>query len=291
MPSSLRKRITELKKAHRPAEASSTHKKMLPREFLSGFVRDMKDLITPKQIESAITYLENTGASLHRTPDSPPEELKRKIERQGAPALHATTLSSDGQHLVFCPITDLTILGTAILQHEAPPEVLERFVKYLAYLSVGLTHKKLMSLLSVTWRDLLSMYTRFEATQLAVREAREIGEDFKKIARLEAAHERAVDGIEESVFTPSGRLCGTRRVFSDKLLTLLLKGDDPDRFSTTQQKVDIKEKVTVVINTGFDRETLLSEGEAAQRTELESGEGHVDWERLPVASIIEGEEG
>ncbi len=39
---------------------------------------------------------------------------------------------------------------------------------------------------------------------------------------------RAIDGVEEPVYTPSGKLAGTRRIYSDRLLALMARANLPE---------------------------------------------------------------
>lgn len=48
---------------------------------------------------------------------------------------------------------------------------------------------------------------------------------------LEAeAHRRAVQGIEEKIYTKDGDECGTKIIYSDRLLELLLKANAPEKY-------------------------------------------------------------
>lgn len=66
--------------------------------------------------------------------------------------------------------------------------------------------------------------------------ARETGEDLRKELRLSEAHHRAVDGWNEPVYY-KGKRCGIIRRFDSRLLEMLLKADDPAKFS---EKAEVK---------------------------------------------------
>jgi hypothetical protein len=80
-----------------------------------------------------------------------------------------------------------------------------------------------------------------------------------------------VEGVEENVYSPSGKLVGTRRYYSDRLLEMLLKADAPEKFMPKQQ-VELQGGFTVIFETGFNRDELREEEADAEV---------VDWE--PVA--------
>jgi len=104
-------------------------------------------------------------------------------------------------------------------------------------------------------------------------QCRDIGDEYRQVLRSDAAHERAVEGVEEPVFSPSGKCLGSRRVYSDRLLELLLKADNPEKFSDKKQ-VDVRGTV-INLTTGFNRDELRSEiidAEAVEREEEETYE-------------------
>lgn len=77
-----------------------------------------------------------------------------------------------------------------------------------------------------------------------VEEARQI-----HLSNLEAAaYERAVDGVEQDIFDKDGNVIGTKVVYSDKLLELLLKKADPNGYGNgdgTNINVNVKTGVMV----------------------------------------------
>jgi hypothetical protein len=57
----------------------------------------------------------------------------------------------------------------------------------------------------------------------------------RKLHLEEEAYRRAVDGVDEPVYSASGKLAGYRKRYSDILLTLLLRAYNPDRFGEKSQ--------------------------------------------------------
>lgn len=59
--------------------------------------------------------------------------------------------------------------------------------------------------------------------------------DAREVIRLEDAEEalrtRAIKGVQEEVYTQSGKLAGTRTKYSDRLLEMHLKALDPEKYS------------------------------------------------------------
>ncbi len=81
------------------------------------------------------------------------------------------------------------------------------------------------------WKDLSPYSFKHEG----LKELMRLAEDFRAKTHLmkleDEAERRAVEGVEEDVFTPHGKKVGTRRVYSDSLLVRLLKAAAPDKYS------------------------------------------------------------
>lgn len=67
-------------------------------------------------------------------------------------------------------------------------------------------------------------------------ELAQVAREEEKLARAEEALEkRAIDGVQEEVYTQSGKFAGTRTKYSDRLLEVHLKALDPDKYSEKHQ--------------------------------------------------------
>jgi hypothetical protein len=106
----------------------------------------------------------------------------------------------------------------------------EKIVTVLQNLALGSRHRDALADVGWTWSNLSAYRTRYPEVANLYGKVRKIGEDFRKILREDEAHRRAYDGVEENVYTQSGKLCGTKIKYSDHLLTLFLKADNPDKF-------------------------------------------------------------
>jgi hypothetical protein len=165
----------------------------------------------------------------------------------------------------------LPAVAMMVARYEDQPEKVTQFISYLILLSTGVKTKQVMTELNLTWPQLRSLGSLYPETRAAIAAAKVLGEEFRMALRLDAAHERAVEGVEENVYSPSGKLVGTRRYYSDRLLEMLLKADAPEKFMPKQQ-VELQGGFTVIFETGFDRDRLREEEADAEV---------VDWE--PVA--------
>jgi hypothetical protein len=127
---------------------------------------------------------------------------------------------------------------------ERIPGDCNKLVKVMENLALGARHREALADVDWTWSDLSVYRTRFPVISELYKEVSRLGEETRKILRLDEAHRRAVEGTEEDVYSPSGRLVGRRIKYSDALLTLFLKADHPDKFS---EKHEVK-STGVVLN-------------------------------------------
>ena len=133
---------------------------------------------------------------------------------------------------------------------EALPDVAApargRVTRVVELIASGWTWNKASAHVGVSWPEMRiltspSRYPRFYELWQVVRA---VGEEGRKQTRLDAAHDRAVNGWLEPVYH-KGEVCGHVRRFSDRLLELLLKADDPEKFAD-RQKVEQTGKVLVM---------------------------------------------
>jgi len=148
-----------------------------------------------------------------------------------------------------------------------------RLQNFLQVLLEGGKHKHALADNDFTWNHIQNLRHKYPGLHELWVQCRDIGDEYRQVLRSDAAHERAVEGVEEPVFSPSGKCLGSRRVYSDRLLELLLKADNPEKFSDKKQ-VDVRGTV-INLTTGFNRDELRSEiidAEAVEREEEETYE-------------------
>ena len=107
----------------------------------------------------------------------------------------------------------------------------DKIVKVLENLSLGARHREALGDVGWVWSNLSVYRNRFPVVADLYRVVSRLGEETRKVLRLDEAHRRAVDGVEENVYSASGKFCGTRIKYSDALLTLFLKADHPEKFT------------------------------------------------------------
>jgi len=153
-------------------------------------------------------------------------------------------------------IANLDISNPVLAQVE-DDKLRARLQNFFQTLLEGGKHKTALGNNDFTWNHIQNLRHKYAGLHELWIQCRDIGDEYRQVLRSDAAHERAVEGVEEAVFSPSGRCLGSRRVYSDRLLELLLKADNPEKFSD-HKKVDIRGTV-INLTTGFDRNTLREE--------------------------------
>lgn len=134
------------------------------------------------------------------------------------------------------------------------PALRERVRGFLTVLIQGGLHKDAMIRNDFVWNQWMNVSRSVEGLRDLYVACKEIGEEYRKVVRVDSAHQRAVDGVDDPIYSASGKFLGHRKLYSDRLLELLLKADDPERFT---EKRSLKVEGTMVnLGVGFDRSKL-----------------------------------
>ena len=144
-----------------------------------------------------------------------------------------------------------------ILQKIEDVALRRRCRAFLSILLEGGKHKRAMIETDFTWNNWANLHHKYPELKELWITCRDLGEEYRKIIRVDAAHERAVDGVKDPIYSPSGKYLGERTIYSDRLLELLIKADNPDRFSD-KKKVEVV-GTTIKLGGGFNREALKAE--------------------------------
>jgi hypothetical protein len=144
-----------------------------------------------------------------------------------------------------------------VLEGIPDEEFRARVKDFLSTILEGKSHKKAMVAGQFSWNVWANTMHKYEGLRDLYLTCKDLGTEFRGIVRLDAAHERAVDGVDDPIYSAAGKFLGNRKMYSDRLLELLLKADNPDKFSTNH-KVGI-EGTVLQIGLGFNRDDLRQE--------------------------------
>lgn len=139
-----------------------------------------------------------------------------------------------------------SILGGAIRNAGERKLALE----YLEHLAAGHKTKVFLAEHHITW-DTLNRYFPPKAYPL-IKEALAVGSLLRLRLAEDELFRRAVEGTEEPVYH-LGKQVDTVRKYSDRLLELLLKSNDPEKYSDKHQ-VAVSGQVLSVSITGVARD-------------------------------------
>lgn len=81
------------------------------------------------------------------------------------------------------------------------------------------------------------------------------------VALESEAVRRAVEGVQEPIYSKNGKLVGHRRKYSDALLLKLLEANNPEKFKVTEKKPDNNDVRVNVYIPDNRRERVPMEGE------------------------------
>jgi len=125
-------------------------------------------------------------------------------------------------------------------------------LSYLEHLAMSLRTTDFLATNDLRWLDLSPMLagTHYPLVKVAMQ----IGSMLKLRLAEDELQRRSIEGTEEPVYQGC-KLVGYKKKYSDSLLTLLLKAEDPDKYSDKQQ-VDVKGAVLHVNVTGVTRNPL-----------------------------------
>jgi len=106
----------------------------------------------------------------------------------------------------------------------------EKQADFLRFLSNGEKHAVALKLTGLEWRTVSAFMTHDPKFKEMYEEAVRIRNEYVGILREESADERAINGWEDPIFQNGVRV-GERRLFSDRLMELRLKGADPKKYA------------------------------------------------------------
>lgn len=161
------------------------------------------------------------------------EDAGFALTPKGAEALEQLIVQSKG--------IDLSTLEGI---EERIPGDREKIIVVMQNLALGARHREALGDVSWTWSDLSIYKNRYPVVKDLYTQVSRLGDEMRKIERMDEAHRRATEGVEEPIYSPSGKFCGTKLKYSDALLQMFLKADHPDKFS---EKHEVK-STGVVLN-------------------------------------------
>jgi hypothetical protein len=126
------------------------------------------------------------------------------------------------------PTLDLTQIEAV---EERVPGDRSKIIRVMEALALGARHKEALADEGWVWSNFSIYRNKYPVISSLYVEVARLGEETRKVLRLDEAHRRATEGVTEPIYSPSGKYCGEKIKYSDALLTLFLKADHPDKFT------------------------------------------------------------
>lgn len=141
------------------------------------------------------------------------------------------TLSEKGKKAYDDLVASLDIdLGPVLEVEEKRPGDREKIVTVMRNLALGAKHRDAFADVDWTWSHFSYYRVKFPKIQRLYEACRDAGESYRRIVREDEAHRRAVEGWKEEVYSIKGEFVGYKVKYSDTLLAMFLKADNPDKF-------------------------------------------------------------
>jgi hypothetical protein len=207
----------------------------------------------PKSTHKSRDKQSARGVSQNRTTAYQDEESSFELTTQAG---------KDAYELLIGSAPEVDLQQLAHIDERIPGDR-DKLVQVLQNLALGARHREALDQVGWTWSHFniyKSRYPLFVGD--LYNKVNRLGEEMRKVTRLDEAHRRATEGSEEQIFSPSGRLVGTRIKYSDALLSMFLKADHPEKFA---DRIKV-ESTGVVLNMQMGlrkdvRTTVLEQGD------------------------------
>jgi hypothetical protein len=109
-----------------------------------------------------------------------------------------------------------------------------RFCRVISMTCDGIPWRQIERETKTGWMEMTALQGGKPMFNALWKAARQAGEDLRRELRESEAHRRAVDGWDEPVFW-KGKQTGLIRKFDSKLLEMMLKADNPERYAEHQE--------------------------------------------------------
>ena len=160
--------------------------------------------------------------------------------------------------------------GSDLLNMIDDKKLRTRVEGFLTVLLEGGFHKEAMEKNDFTWNGIQRLRRKYPLLTSVWTDCRDAGEAYRQIVRSDAAHQRAVDGVDEPMYSNQGKFLGNKKVYSDRLLEMLLKADSPEKYRPVAT-IGASEGLTLNIKLGIDRAAFKEETEReAEDAEFET---------------------
>jgi hypothetical protein len=105
-----------------------------------------------------------------------------------------------------------------------------RFISSINMISTGAFEESLIAAGNFLYSELMALAAVDKGVREILTEARRMGNEARQILREDTADKRAIHGTKEPIYSVKGEYLGEKINYSDALLGLQLKANDPGKY-------------------------------------------------------------
>lgn len=130
-----------------------------------------------------------------------------------------------------------------------------RFISSIEMIAGGAFDEELRAVNNFTYKEISALAAVDPGVKKILKEARAAGNEARQILREDTADRRAIHGTKEPIYSVKGDYVGEKTNYSDSLLSLQLKANDPAKYRDAAP-VALGGGFVLAVNLGLERDPV-----------------------------------
>lgn len=130
-----------------------------------------------------------------------------------------------------------------------------RFISSIEMIAGGAFDEELIAVNNFTYKEISALAAVDPGVKTILKEARLAGNEARQILREDTADRRAIHGTKEPIYSLKGDYVGEKTNYSDSLLSLQLKANDPTKYRDAAP-VALGGGFVLAVNLGLERDPV-----------------------------------
>ena len=130
-----------------------------------------------------------------------------------------------------------------------------RFISSIEMIAGGAFDEDLIAVQNFTYKEIAALAAVDPGVKKILKEARSLGNEARQILREDTADRRAIHGTKEPIYSVKGDYVGDKTNYSDSLLSLQLKANDPAKYRDAAP-VALGGGFVLAVNMGLERDPV-----------------------------------
>jgi hypothetical protein len=130
-----------------------------------------------------------------------------------------------------------------------------RFISSIEMIQAGAFEEDLIAVNNFTYREISALAAVDPGVKTILKEARAMGNEARQVLREDTADRRAIHGTKEPIYSLKGDYVGEKTNYSDTLLSLQLKANDPAKYRDAAP-VALGGGFVLAVNLGLERDPV-----------------------------------